>query len=465
MRCGFGRSEITPQPGITLAGFAARCNAPCEQARDPLQVSALYLEAQAERVLIVVYDLLGLGPELLAELNAAVDRRWSALIPAARRLYCATHTHSAPATVTLLGCGLADPAYWELVVARTLDAVAQALERAVAARWCYDLAACPGLNYNRRKVLADGRVVMTRFPGQAVVKEGPVWNDFLFLKAETPAGCPIVGLVNWAAHACTVASREATADFPGELARRLERRHGFPFVYLQGACGNLNPPFHAMTYEEMLGNAEAIEQALPAPRWKPAGPGLRFQAATLRLAYQAEDYSPAELEALRAGLRQIAATGSGPPEQVAMLANILNVPPDGAPDPVLLRHIALALEEWSAGLLKRPRAAAPAGYPLAVAVLALGRLALVFIAAEVFAETAFKLRALLPSRTVGVVGYASPLAGYLPPDDALEEGGYEVEHAYRFYGHPSAYARGSEERLLAAVARLAAPAPEAAAGA
>ena len=72
MQCGFGRSDITPQPGITLSGFVARCNAPFEKVRDRLHVSALYIEEQDGGVLIVAYDLLGIGPELLARLNAAV---------------------------------------------------------------------------------------------------------------------------------------------------------------------------------------------------------------------------------------------------------------------------------------------------------------------------------------------------------------------------------------------------------
>lgn len=453
MRCGFGRSDITPPAGVTLSGFVARCNAPFEKVRDPLQVSALYVEEDEVGALVVVYDLLGLGPEILARLQAAVDRRWGPRIPSERRIFCATHTHSAPATVTLLGCGRVAPAYWDLLVDRTIEAVAQAVGGCVEARFLHDRMTVPGLNYNRRKVLEDGTVVMTQFPAKPVVREGPAWDEFLFLRAETLTGSPIAGIVNWAAHACTVCSLDVTADFPGELARRLERREGMPFLYLQGACGNVNLPFHDMTYAEMLADVDAIERALPVPRWKPAGDGLRVASGTVRLAYQA-GYSRVQLEEIRDGMRRIADTGAGHEDHVAVLANILNVPPGGTPDPVMLRYIAGTLGEWSEGLLARPVVSGENGYPLAVSVVSIGGVTLVFVAAEVFSETARKLCDLMPSRIAGIVGYASPLAGYVPPDDALREGGYEVDHAYRFYGHPAAYAPGSEARLIQAVTHL-----------
>lgn len=453
MRCGFGRSDITPQTAVTLSGFVARCNVPFEKVRDSLHVSALYLEEQGGGVLIVTYDLLGIGPDLLTRLNAAIDQHWAGRIPTSRRIFCATHNHSGPATITLLGCGVADEAYWNLLIERTLAAIAQAVERLVEARIGYDLITVAGLNYNRRKVLEDGSVVMAQFPDKPVVREGPPWNDFLFLKAETLDGRPIAGVINWAAHPCTVCTREVTAEFPGELTRRLERRDGFPFIFLQGACANINLPFHDMSYDEMLRNVDAIERKLPSPRWKAAGAGLRMRSDTITLSYK-KSYTRAELEKVREGMGRIADTGTGQKEHIAILANILNVPPDRTPDPVMLRYIAGTLKAWSERLLAQPTLSGEQGCPLAVSVVSIGELMLVFTAAEVFTETALKLRAMMPGRVLGIVGYTSPLVGYLPPDDALGEGGYEVDHAWRFYGHPAVYAPGSEEKLIRAVATL-----------
>jgi neutral ceramidase len=453
MHCGFGRADITPHSGITLSGFVARCNAPFEKVRDRLQVSALYIDEKETGVLIVAYDLLGIGPELLARLHEAIDRRWGTRIPRNQRVFCATHNHSGPATITLLGCGLADPAYWDFLVDRTMEAVSQAIETRVEARFSHDLVTVPGLNYNRRKVLNNGAVVMTQYPDKPVVHEGPAWNDFLFIRAETLAGEPIAGIVNWAAHACTVCSRDVTADFPGELVRRLELREGCPFLYLQGACGNVNLPFRDMTYAEMLADVDAISMKLPARQWKQTGPGLQVQSVTVPLTYKT-GLSLDQLEEISKGMRRIKDTGQGQKAHIDMLANILNVPPDVPPDPVMLRYIAGTLNEWSEGLLVRSAKSNSQDYPLALSVVSIGVLTLIFVAAEVFTETALKILALLPSRVTGIVGYASPLVGYLPPDNALEEGGYEVDFAYRFYGHPAPFVAGSEARLIEAISSM-----------
>jgi hypothetical protein len=133
-----------------------------------------------------------------------------------------------------------------------------------------------------------------------------------------------------------------------------------------------------------------------------------------------------------------------------LLSNILNIEPDASVDPKMLRHIASALREWSSEWVERFDKMQP-GIDLELAVLRLGPLLFCFAAAELFSETGLELQALHPEEMVIPVAYASPLIGYLPTDEALELGGYEVEHAYRFYGHPGPFAAGSEGRVRGAL--------------
>ena len=101
MNVGFATRDITPAPGLTLSGFAARRNQPSEGIDDPLSVFALAIDDR----LLLVFDLLGLGPELLEEIQAELDAQLPE-VPRENRILCCTHTHSAPATITLLGCGI-----------------------------------------------------------------------------------------------------------------------------------------------------------------------------------------------------------------------------------------------------------------------------------------------------------------------------------------------------------------------
>jgi hypothetical protein len=144
-------------------------------------------------------------------------------------------------------------------------------------------------------------------------------------------------------------------------------------------------------------------------------------------------------------MTEIARTGQGPESTLLLLKNILNVKPDLEVDPSLLQHTAATLADWASQILESPGENRPCA--LALDVLRLGPLWFVFVAAELFAETGLALQNRFPDSVVVPVGYASPLLGYLPTDEALDEGGYEVDFAYRFYGHPAPFARGSEPAL------------------
>ena len=99
MRTGYAAIDITPsRGGITLSGYASRCNQPSDGIDDPLTLHALALEDQGQTVLMLVYDLLGIGPELLEKIHTSLDAIPELGIERKNRILCATHTHSAPST-------------------------------------------------------------------------------------------------------------------------------------------------------------------------------------------------------------------------------------------------------------------------------------------------------------------------------------------------------------------------------
>jgi hypothetical protein len=52
------------------------------------------------------------------------------------------------------------------------------------------------------------------------------------------------------------------------------------------------------------------------------------------------------------------------------------------------------------------------------------------------------------------VSYAAPIVGYVPDQDSMDKGGYEVDDAWRFYRHPAPFARDSEGRIVETVRSL-----------
>jgi len=57
-------------------------------------------------------------------------------------------------------------------------------------------------------------------------------------------------------------------------------------------------------------------------------------------------------------------------------------------------------------------------------------------------------------RKVFVLGYCNDNIGYVAPEYAYNEGGYEVEDSFRYYGHPSRLKRGSGERVVDALSAI-----------
>ncbi|MHB9106434.1 MAG: hypothetical protein ACYDCO_05195 [Armatimonadota bacterium] len=445
LNVGFATRDITPEPGLTLSGFAARCNQPSQGVDDSLSVFALAVNDG----LLLVFDLLGLGPELLEEIQAELDTRLPD-VPRENRVLTCTHTHSAPASITLLGCGIVEPTYWQQVKAAAREAALAAWHGRRAATMRITSADIAGASYNRRSVLADGRVVMAQHPDKAVVKVGPTLDRMLLIRFDDEAGRGIAGIAHAAIHACTVCTPQISADYPGELRRRLAEQHGFPFLFLQGACGDINPPWEEMTRATMLQNVDFIMEKIGEMPW-PASVAVepfRMARATVPLDYAA--LPPREtLQAMRDGMDQIATTGRAPAETLAMLANILNAEPEQEASP-MTRYMAATLRDWSDRTLARYDDA-PDSYDLSLAAWRIGPLVLCFMAAEVFAEYALHLRDAFPEFTTVLVGYASPHVGYLPTDEAQFEGGYEVDSAYRFYNHPAPWAVGMEGRVMEAV--------------
>lgn len=441
MRAGYASSDITPAAPVTLSGFAARKNRICGKVSDPLSVRTLVVEHKNECVALLSFDLLGLGPQITEAIHARLDSISGFPAGRNRRVLACTHTHSAPAAIRLIGCGIEEAWYAEDVVDAAAKAAAAAAASMRPATMKFSVHSIPGANYNRRRVLSNGRVSMSFSPNAPVVKEGPVWNRMTLVRFDDEKGEPIAGVIHWACHACTAGENAVSADYPGELVRQLSETQGVPFTYLQGACGNLNPPLGKMTRADMLRNVAAIVKQIGVPRWSgPVNPepfGM-FQDR-LQLEYGRMPSSE-EAAAFGDGMREIARTGNGPENLIAVLADIMNVEPGQEPEPAMLKHIAGALAEWSESI----GAGSDTACPLWVAAWRTGPLVWCFAAAELFAETAIALQNLFPDLVVNTVAYCAPLVGYLPTDEALAEGGYEVEYAYRFYGHPAPFARGSE---------------------
>jgi hypothetical protein len=459
LEIGVGQADITPAPGCPLSGFIARRGLPSETVDAPLTVTVLALrEPPAPCALLVNYTLLLLDAALAARVKAALARSMGPLFAPERCVLVTVHTHSGPPTSPLEGEDPPDPAYLDRLVSQTVQAAHAALAALAPAELHYAAVRVPGLTYNRRAVLADGRVSINLEPDAAVLERGPVDDTLTALAWRDPQGRTLAVILHFACHAAATCTLGISADIPGELMRRSGALFGAPCLYLQGATGDINPLTVASTRERML---EWCERAwthladLPA-QLRPLR-STPFTIASTGLPLALQPFPPrATLEARIAALERIAGGDFESPEiqpALTAFADLMNFKPGEKPDPVITTFMASALAGSERNILAAVDQPQPAP-ELALSVWSFGQVALAFLAAEVFAVTGFKIRALGAGQAVLPVSYAAPTIGYLPDREAMRKGGYEAAEAWRFYRQPAPFAPDSEERAVATLREL-----------
>jgi hypothetical protein len=219
LRAGAARVEITPPVGGPMAGYFHGRQS--EGVLDPLYARALVLEAEGRRVGLVSVDAICLDAAITAEVRRLVRNDVGGV------LIAATHTHTGPATLPLLG-----DAVDERFVSALPGQIAAALQTAVQAlqpvRASVTRAEVPGIAFNRRFRLRDGSVRMNPGIGnpEIVATVGPADPECVLIAFEGEAEAPAAFLVNFPLHLDTTGGTSYSADYPAALLRRLESRFG-----------------------------------------------------------------------------------------------------------------------------------------------------------------------------------------------------------------------------------------------
>ncbi|MFN8928054.1 MAG: hypothetical protein ACK5WM_21170 [Rhodospirillales bacterium] len=413
--CGVATVEVTPPPGLRMAGFAARTE-PATGAHDALTVRALAVGDTA----VAVADVIGLDEALCARVRARLS------LPGAATILAATHTHGGPMTLPGRFGGGVDAAW----LGRLEDGFVEAIHGALAARRPATLtlahAADPGVAKNRRH------------PGGLTDPSLPV------VRVTGTDGTTLAVLVAYACHPVVLGAdnRLWTADYPGFVRRRIEAAvPGATALFLTGCCGDANTGHTAAasltraaaegrTYAAADAYADRIADAALAARPAATATGpARGGSATVRLDFVREARPVGDLAA---DWRAERAT---------------------ATDPVR----AVVLDHWIAWA-EGPGAGPLTPHDARVGVLDWGGVRIAALPGEIFAETGLSVRTGLDGRPTGggtiAVAYADGCPGYVPPLSEIPHGGYEVAEAHRYFATPGPFAPGTAERLAEAAVRV-----------
>lgn len=421
LRAAAGAVDLTPPAGTWMTGFALRTE-PATGVHDPLLARALLLEDGGSRLVIISCDLLGLAPEAVAEVRQAIAEQRVA--PAANVLLACTHTHSGPASMPMRGVlGYVDET-WLAEAKRKIVALVVGLpDRLSPACLAYASTVVQGIGYNRQD------------------RSHPVDEELAALAVESPDGAAIATVINYATHPVVLgpANRQFSGDFPGAATRHLEQLRGGVGLFLQGACGDVDPVIYRdrgwgkgswADVEEIGGRlAQAAAAALAsAPR---AG-NVRLAVATEEVVLPLDPPpAPETLAGWVAGWEAERERKRAANDRAGALA-------------------ATAMLQWASELRRAMEdGRVPRALSAEVFVAAINDVRLVGFPFEAYTDIGLEIKAGLRPLPCLFVSYANGLYGYCPTRWAKKQGGYGADTACRWFGGMlTAVGYGAAEALV-----------------
>ena len=407
IKVGVARANITPPVGIRSAGYASR--GPLTSFHDPLYATAIVFESGGRKAALISCDLIDLDAGTVGEVREEVAKRTS-IPPEAMTVVC-THTHYGP-----------DPyrdksapdvmAYRSNLIFLLAGAVQEAdskLEPAlIGVEWGES-----DIGINRREKLPDGRVVLGRNP------LGPIDRSVGVMRIDSADGKGMAVLVNFQCHPVSQGSRVShiSADYPGAAREVVERLTGATFIFLQGACGDINSTIREESYEpaRTLGVRLGCEVVRV---WEMISPqpvsGLevrrrevelpRFRFISPERARELEGELSRELERLK---------GSGAYKGMIEWVQ------------ARLERVREALKSWESGEPLPPIKTELQAWRIG------DEIAFAAVPGEIFNQIGLRVKLSSPFKHTFFLGYANDSIGYVPTPDAYPEGGYEVMQACR----------------------------------
>jgi len=430
LKAAAGTTDLAPYSGGWMTGYAARA-VPSSGLHDPLTARAVLLDDGAERLAIISCDLLGLAPESVERIRKRIEKKTG--IPAGQIMICCTHTHSGPASMWMRGhMGFVHKPWLRALQNRLIRLVAQLPARLEPARLACGSTTVTGIGFNRQD------------------RSRPIDEELTALALERSDGSAIAVLINYATHAVVLGPRnlEYSGDFPGAAARRLDELTGGIGLYLQGACGDVDPVTQLErgwgqgTFEdcEAIGSRLA-EAALDALRDAPRTPEVTLRAAS-RVVDVPLDPAPSldELDRLIARFRadrKAAIAGAVRDTAGEMTANTMLV--------------------WARKLRRHIRLQnVPTTLSAEVFAARINDVRIIGLPFETYTDIGLRIKQGLEPIDAVVVGYANGLYGYCPTTWAKDQGGYGADASCRWFDALlTPIGRGADDVLVGAAVELA----------
>ena len=396
---GAAREDTTPELGTFLYGY--RPDIACKSVHDPLHITALAVSQHGQTALLLTAEIGDIQTELCKKMIAEISSVSG--VPERNILISSTHTHTAPNLSGVVGWGDIDVNYYEKIfLPSVLKAAKDAVSNLVPAEIAIGVTESK-VGINRRQHYEDGVIGLGQNPHACY---DPYMTVVSIRSKEDKKG--ILNLIHYGCHGTSAGLAEAVSrDWSGVMIDRLEHETNTLTAFWNGAIGDVGP---RLTNGETTGNLSYTEE-------------LGGVAATDALnAYKNRGgYHSGELEILKDVVHL-------PCKKMPTLEEV-NKKLERFENPESLINIdRLEYEHYkeTKAFLENGDGEVKTEYTFEQTIISLGDVVFVPFPYEHFSEISLRLREYSPYPYTLTLSCTNGYNVYLPSEDQLCRGGYEV---------------------------------------
>ena len=395
---GMAKADITPKLGCLLYGYPSVRHA--DRVADRLEVGVIALNNGAETLLMISNDICAVNLDICEDFRTKIAEATG--VKKANILHSCIHTHSGPVTKNAAGWGTADMDYiYGALFEGTVDAAHKAIDSMqLAVMGVGTSESMAGIN--RREIDANGNVILGQNP------DGPYDPTLIVVSFKSLNGQNLGSFVHFAVHPTVAgANLSITRDWPGYMIDRITEITGAPCMYINGAEGDIGP---------RLSNGRTIADDSYLPEIG------NIAADDAEKAYnKIEEFIIPELK-IKSGMILFPFAEIPTLEEVEQ--KIIDM---GDPDKLVETDILKHAQLCKLKALYESGEQVPTEKVVEQTVISIGGIAMVPFPFEAFCNFALALREKSPYENTILLGLTGGSYGYLPTEDQIPLGGYEIE--------------------------------------
>jgi len=410
----FAEKDLPTIIGLDLTGFGLREKS-SQGVHDAPMIKCLVIDDGKTQAVSVHCDLLGYNSERCSEVKTEICKIHH--IPFENIIISCTHTHSGPASITLIGAA-EESDEWHIKAKNTMiECISEALSsEAVTVYPELYKTQISGISYNR-----------------VLNSKEHVDKDILTLILREKDSDKInTVLVSFACHPVTTREENYlySRDYPYYIEREIKEALGedVNFIFANGCCGDTNPVDQAMSgFEatERTGRAigkAAIESIKTGGAYKSYDEKISFYSKDIEIPINRKDDEEFlnEFTKITEGL-----IASAPTKQLAEFY------------PSYFQWIERSRK-------RRINGTAEEAYNATVSRICIGGISIVYIPFETFNSIGRNIKRMFGEDKTIVIELGGGNFGYMPSDELYDRASYEAARAFMGYDHPGPVVRSAE---------------------